>query len=369
MALARATVAASVLTSICGGCLLFTDEINEAPRVTGLSHKGGKLLRADAPKILKADVTDDRDPFERLVLTWRLSPTRCAERRLPPAAGWDGFEYRLELPQQREFCVSVVAKDTWGAASVEHAVDFTMDNRAPKAKLEQRAPAWKNGRVKLYATVELDGHGSADEDDDELVYRFSVTLPDGSKIDPGPCAQRPGKERRCFPVEVPGRYAAQLVVEDSAIEASLPADLTFEVEEDRPPSLELSDPLPLQPLVVLTPGTRRPFQALQVTDDGSPYPSEGGRHGETIFVWYKGGQGDGPLMRLAAGGPVLEVSEALFDNPRPGDQFRIRLEVRDRLVDQAMQQRLLGPPCPEKQDLCEIGESRRWVTWKVQFVR
>jgi hypothetical protein len=368
VALARATAAALLLVFPCGGCLLFTDEINEAPQVTAILPEMIPLFRPAIPgpvAELTAIVKDDRDPPDTLIREWTLSPGDCRMAAAPGGVSRD-HKYQLKLLPQRVQCVRVVAIDSRGARSQEYFRELNVANRDPMPSLERRAPTWQdNGKVKLHSRVELTAERSRDEDQDPLTFKFEATMPDGTKVEPGPCPS-PSDERRCLSAASVGRYEATVTVSDG--QRPVKAEpLVFEVDEDRPPCLELADPLPLQPLVLVPRGTRRTFEVRQVTDDGAPYPPEAGRDGETIFVWSKGAEGGGSLLRIAGNAPTLDVGEALFDNPRPGDQFRIRVEVRDRLVEERMQQRLLGPPCPEKQELCVVGTCRRWVTWKVQF--
>jgi hypothetical protein len=370
VAVRRATAVTLLICLASAGCLLFTDDINEAPRVTAILLMGNPpvatpTLSRRIEHRLTAHTSDDQDRPESLALHWSKARGRCSEGGMPGAAKV-GHEYLLSEDADGSVCVRVVAIDHQGARSDERTQDFDIKNGAPTAVLTRRAAMSPRGKVRLYALVELSGEASSDPDKDDLKFTFEVTLPGGAKMKPGPCTSRPAKARACFPAETPGQYEARLEVEDGG--EPVPATpLSFEVEEDGPPCLLSSDPLPLQPLVLVARGARRTFEVRQVDDDGSPYPSISGRYGETIFVWSKGTDGDGPLTRVAGQAPTLDVSEALFDNARPGDRFRIRVEVRDPPIDQRMQQRLLGPPCDEKQDLCEVAGCLRWVTWKVQF--
>ena len=370
MAVRRATAITWLIALASAGCLLFTDDINEVPRVTAILVRGNPAVATPTlsrriEHQLTAQASDDQDRPEALVLRWTKAPGKCADGKTP-GAPQDGPEFSLSEETDGFVCVRVVAIDHQGARSDERGQDFQIQNGRPTAVLTRRAAMSPRGKVRLYAQVELSGEESADPDKDDLKFTFEVTLPGGAKMKPGPCTSRPGKARVCFSAETPGQYEARLEVEDGS--GPVPATpLSFEVEEDGPPCLLSSDPLPLQPLVLVARGARRTFEVRQVDDDGSPYPSISGRYGETIFVWSKGSDGDGPLTRVAGQAPTLDVSEALFDNARPGDRFRIRVEVRDPPIDQRMQQRLLGPPCDEKQDLCEVAGCLRWVTWKVQF--
>jgi hypothetical protein len=350
------------LLAACGGCVLFTDDINEPPRVLDIEPAGGRVFRG--PQQFTARVADDQDDPSAITLEWASMAGDCppADTALAGVDSMTGPTYQLTLRAMGKVCVRVVAIDHNGArAALQKA--FAVGNREPEAKLIRTARAWPSGKVRLYAMVQLSDE-SVDPDGDTLTRTFSLTRPDGTAAAPAECAPAQ-PTRRCFAADKPGHYEAGIAVSDG--QAPLKTfTLPIDVDDDHPACLLKSDPAPFQPVVMVPHGGKRAFEVLEVDDDGEPYPALPARGAETVFVWSKGAGGEVPA-RIGATGPVLTVTEGLFENPRPGDQFRIRLEVRDRLTEERLQQRLIRPPCAEETDVCEVDGCLRWTTWKVQF--
>jgi RHS repeat-associated protein len=102
--------------------------------------------------------------------------------------------------------------------------------------------------VPVATLVQLDGSRSSDADGDRLTYRWSfVSMPVGSAATPSdPTAVRP-----TFHVDLPGRYVAQLVVNDGTVDSE-PATVAVSTENSRPTANAGQDrTVPLGTLVTL----------------------------------------------------------------------------------------------------------------------
>jgi hypothetical protein len=347
------------------GCLLYTDPINEPPRVRILppAHPPSRSLLT----VLSADVEDDEDPTADLQarLLWTMTPGPCDRPAGPPTMK-TGDKFSLMTTDLGDLCVRVVATDSRGATAESAPLPLTIANHRPTPALQAVAPRSSSGKVRLYARVELSAAGSKDDDGDPLRYDgWSAEGPDGRDQPLAPCDALPmDPSRRCFSAQMPGRYLARVTVADGL--ESPATSMSFEVDQDQPPCLLRTDPQPLQPLVLVPRGGKRTFEVLAADDDGEPFGTTPPTLGPPVFVWSRADDGK-PMVRLARNAPRLDVSEGLFDDVRPGDQLRVRVEVRDRLREEQLQLREIPPPCPETQDVCEVDHCLRWVTWKVQF--
>jgi hypothetical protein len=101
-----------LLLATAPACLLYTDPINSAPKVTMIAPAS---VHPHERVTFKAQASDpDGDAVS---LDWYAVARKCAE---VGAGGWgdptttDVFE--LEVPDHNPFCVRVVARDRHGAA-------------------------------------------------------------------------------------------------------------------------------------------------------------------------------------------------------------------------------------------------------------
>jgi hypothetical protein len=359
----------AVLALMGTGCLLYTDPVNEAPTVKIVPP--ARQPTRSGTTLLSAVVQDDEDPPDQISagLVWTQTPGPCGMPAGDPMTRV-GRDFTV-MPQLGEFCVRVVAQDSRGATR-DDTLGMTISNNPPAPDLQATAARSPSGKVRLYAKVELTAAGSTDPDEDPLTFpKWSVTGPDLQPVPLVACEAAivmtaKTDARRCFTAGQPGRYRAEVTADDGiASVASKPVQL--EVDVDLPPCLKTTDPLVLQPLVLVPSGGKRTFEVLSVDDDGEPFPTPASALGPPIFVWSRADDGKAMVRLGGNNAPSLPVSEGLFDVVRPGDQLRVRVEVRDRLREEQLQQRLAQPPCPEEMDVCQVDGCLRWTTWKVQF--
>jgi hypothetical protein len=372
---------ASLLPGL-GGCLLYTNEINGEPSVS-IEAPGTEFFRG-VPIPVTARVRDDSDPAERVTVEWVETEGSCPREAAAapgtPARGGSGSQYQLTLRGLVPICLFARAVDSSGAQGAWRHREFTARNRPARAAFEI-SPAPTGGSLPLYSRVVLTPK-KPDEDDDPVKYLWRITTPVGPLEDAkAACPAGAPDGSRCFVTHKEGRYELQLVVEEllpagMAPAPSAPERMLLDVDRDRPPCLELTDPALYQNVVLIPSGTKRSFSVSSVRDDGEPYPGPG-ENGRASFVWsiFRPGPTPGApveMDRFSTMAPTFEVAEFLFGNPRPGDQFQVRVEVWDKASKST-----LGTtsdlPCPIGQAVCRDMNGKdgsacvRWTTWTVQF--
>jgi len=356
----------ALLALASAGCLLYTDPVNTPPRLS-VEVSPGDLGRGSTV-LVKASVADDEDSADELAsaLQWRHAAGKCP-LGAPGELVKGGLELRMVLPNEvGPVCVHATVTDRRGATASAEA-ELMIVNHAPTAAV--RVLPASAGKVRLYARIELSGIESRDLDTDDrpgLTFTWSAVGPAGQAVDLQPCdGLSPPNEHRCFWATLPGHYDATLTVDDRLAKDTKMVGL--DVEQDLPPCLLQSNPGVRLPITHIDRGDKRTFEALEVDDDGEPFPRRPGSLDQPEFVWSRATDG-GQFVRLGPNDPRLDVSEATFGVVRPGDQPRLRLEVRDKLREDQLQRGLAGPPCPDTTDVCEQPAGCvRWTTWRVQF--
>jgi probable HAF family extracellular repeat protein len=106
-----------------------------------------------------------------------------------------------------DYYANLIVRDSWGAASNTAQVKISFDNLAPVAD------AGMAQSTHVGDTVTLDGSGSRDPNNDVFTYQWSLTtMPAGSSATlSGAMTVSPS-----FTPDLPGTYAAQLVVTDDS---------------------------------------------------------------------------------------------------------------------------------------------------------
>jgi hypothetical protein len=351
---------------------------------------------------LFASVQDDQDAPSSLRLTWIAIPTQDGQC---DAVGKSHFqsgnltgtgateEYDYIATTLDPTCVCVEVMDHQGATSHDCLL-LEAKNRPPVVVLEDvlKIPS---GKVRpLHSTIRLTAAASKDPESDPLQYAWTLNYsgsdPAGKAVQIGACTDTSATLEpvvQCFKATAPGTYEVTLQVADTVVHHGKaetkwtpPSSFSVPVDVDRPPCIERTFPDSRAQRILLSRSSdlgglyeNRIFQVLSVADDGEPYPSPlGTRKNPAKLIWYiyDSTQLHPTWVRQISESDQLVVSQSRFPNARPGDTVRIRLEVRDALVDANYKDWI----CPQDQDFCcapgscaDADACLRWTTWTVQF--
>jgi hypothetical protein len=339
-------------------CLLYTDPINTAPRVsmtTPATVYPGQLgtYRAQA-----SDPDGDRVQVEWYVAEGMcpLKPEDWAAQA--PTIG-ETFTYKPENHQP--FCVRVLARDQHGATSPPRFWDGTPGNRPPAPVLAIDPPP--GTPFPLYTTFRITAGPQRDDDGDEVTFVWKGVDPQGADLKARLVECSPGHDEvRCLAADQPGSYTISIEATDDVDPRPLSQSVTLPVLEDAPPCIEATDPVQETPVVVLAVTDHRNFEVRRVRDDGNPFPA--GPHGGTTFQWFTVREGSTNWTRhLGFDRPLFEVGAALFEDARPGSSYKVRVEVRDPEHESGNDLR----GCAEAAICMVPDKCVRWVTWSVRF--
>src|SRR5436190_1463703 len=153
----RAVVALAWISPLLGGCLLYTDEINEAPSLTIEASTVEPFRGMDTT--VTAQVSDDRDRPEVLGITWVKSEAACPADpgAAPPPAGPGAtpgrglLQYVLKIESFGPVCLFARATDSEGASGPSRHRQFQGKNRAPRAAFEISPRPRADGSIPLYS--------------------------------------------------------------------------------------------------------------------------------------------------------------------------------------------------------------------------
>jgi len=356
------------------------------------------------PVLLSATVQDDQDRPETLYLSWLVAPAtdgRCDSlskadfRPEKTDLQASSATYAYQPVSLDPMCVCAQVADHQGAKAHDCRL-LKAVNQTPVAVLKDTLGISSGVARPLYSHLKFSAADSKDPEGDPLQYDWKLTYtgPDpGAQVAaftscPGPAlvsaTATAGKER-CFDAKVSGTYLVQLRVADSVTDGGKTATswsdwTTFSVpvNPDTPPCIQRTSPEARAQRILLSRSLdlgglyeSRLFQVLSVADDGEPYPvGEGMKSARMIWYVYDSTQANPTWVRQTAEGPQFEVSQTRFPTAKPGDTVRIRLEVRDSLVDAKYTDWI----CPPTEDYCCAPDSctgtsacLRWTTWTVQF--
>jgi RHS repeat-associated protein len=175
--------------------------------------------------VLDGSASSDPDG-DAITYEWSLTVPAGSSATL---SSTNGVGSTFVADQPGIYTVTLIVRDdelASGPSSV--TVTATAPNRAPSA-----AASASPTTLMPPGVVALDGSGSADPDDDELSYQWSLAVPAGSAAvlsattDPAPS----------FTADVVGEYVATLVVNDGEL-ASAPVSVTIVATSDnQPPTL------------------------------------------------------------------------------------------------------------------------------------
>ena len=383
------------------GCLLVSEKINRAPSVV-IGEPTMSITRIQ-PVILSATVHDDQDRAEDLLVSWvvvaasnggcdQVTHENFSSDKTVVLSSFKTFSY--QPVSLAPMCVCAQVSDHQGAKA--HGCRLLKAlNQPPEAVLKDSLGIASGIARPLYSHLKLTAAESKDPEGDPLQYEWKLTY---SGADPGvsatftPCLGSappqavvvPGKER-CFDAKAPGIYQVQLRVADSVTDGGAPmttwsdwTTFSVPVNPDTPPCIQRTSPETRAQRILLSRSLdlgglyeSRVFQVLSVADDGEPYPvGEGMKAARMIWYVQDTMQANPTWVRQTAEGPQFEVSQTRFPKAKPGDTVRIRLEVRDSLVDAKYTDWI----CPQTEDYCCAPDScsgtnacLRWTTWTVQF--
>jgi hypothetical protein len=343
-----------VLAGAAPACLLYTDPINSAPRVTMMPPASVHPHETLTFRAQASDPDGDRVTLDWYSLTGKC-PDSCADSSTPAATG-DAFEMTVE--GHDPFCVRVVARDRYGATSEPQCYTGNPQNHPPEAVLSVDPPLVDS--FPLYTTFRFTPGPATDDDGDPVTFVWKGLDPQGASLGLTPCDPL-HPEVRCLSAGAPGRYTITVEGRDG-LSTGTPASLVLPVLEDAPPCIEATDPLQDTRVVVLAVTDHRNFEVRRVRDDGNPFPP--GPQGGATFQWSTFKEGSVSWVRyLGFDRSIFEVSAALFEDARPGSSYQVRVEVRDPQHQSGDD--LLG--CNET-PVCKVPDKCvRWVTWSVLF--
>ncbi len=385
------------------GCLLFTDPINEAPVVTIDEHPDPVFRGVQTE--FTATVKDEDSPGS-IVLAWAEfgpDPVLQGCDWITPAA-WvpaPSNERKLDSSAPYKFtgsslvCLCVQATDHYGASGQAcHRIE--PKPAAPSARIEDVSGALSGATRPLCSQVQLSAESSTFPAGDQLQFDWSIQYsgsdPSGTSVQLATCSgvdKSKTDQHRCFYAGVPGSYTVTLSITDTFVESgattslkSDPAMFVVQVDVDRPPCIQRTDPDWYRQWIFLSSNPElggtyesRTFKVLLVADDCEPYPQlQGSTNPPARFVWsvFDSTQPSPTWVYQTNTSDTFTVSQALFPNARPGDTIGLRVEVRDTQVQKLYQSG--GQVCPLDTDVCcgtsacgQTDECVRWTTWTVQF--
>jgi hypothetical protein len=386
------------------GCLLFSDPINKAPTVT-VSTSDSPIYR-NQPATFVATVADDKDPSSVLRLRWDRFDAQGESCQWITHASWrsaaalpygmSDVRYTFTPSTLKAACVCAEVIDSNGATGQGCSPPITPISLPPTAIIIDESGALSNQPRALCSPIRLSAEKSLSPSGDPLQFEWAIeysgtdpgTDPAGKSIKLAPCdgATPNDGTHRCFVAGVPGTYTVRLTVTDTPDPTSISTKRTSDpfvipVKEDAPPCIRRSDPDAYAQLTLLSRGSdqSRTFKALSVDDDCEPYPALASSKAATQFAWsvldltQPASSGEEAWVPQADTGDSFTVSQSQFPNARPGDSIKIRLEVRDSMVQEFYRKK--GVVCPDTTDICcgpggctGANDCVRWTTWTVQFL-
>lgn len=389
-----AYLAVSALVGL-SGCLLYTDPINEAPKVT---ISGPETVDRGQPAEYWITTLEDEDDLT--TVEWaaiRAVNQGCSaitNADWPFAIETKGpldrdAPFAFEPPTLDVMCICARATDSHGAVGFSSpCVRLVPSNATPKAKIDDVEGLASGASRPLCSTIHL----SADKSEfptsknDQVDFKWSATDPGGASIQTGDCggvADGVKVQHFCFYAGVPGTYTVTLSITDTPLFSggggpltSAPVTFVAQVAADRPAYLRRTAPEWDAQVIVLSSSAddSRTFEVTSVDDDCEPIPAPVGKK-EARLRWsiWDGTQLNPKWDYQASSSKTFAISRARFPNALPGDTVKIRVEVRDTAADNLYQTPGYSP-CPEQTDICcEGGDCTaapppvRWTTWTVLF--
>ncbi len=386
------------------GCLLFTDPINEAPKVT-ITGKD-TVVRGQTEKYWIATLED-----EDYVTTVEWAEIDAQNEGCSGIAGKDwagvsttqrnrGASYDYKPITAGVTCICARATDSQGAVGYAPCLRVLSQNKAPDAIITDAEKHRSGDTRALCSSIHLSAAESIfpldpayDTVSFEWALVYSGTDANGENVKGVPCSgiTKDPDQHFCFYAAVPGPYTVTLTITDTPSPAiggdpltSAPVSFVVNVDVDRPPCLELTEPDVHIERVLLSRSSdlgssyeSRTFKVLSAPDDCEPYPvpAESGKK-PAQFVWsiLDPAKSKTDWDYKDNSSSSFTISQSMFPNALPGDSIKLRVEVRDTEVQKIYSAGIPACSSPDTGICCDGGpctgtnDCVRWTTWTVQFL-
>ena len=391
------------------GCLLFTDPINKAPvvKITEPSISD-PVIRGKTVGYMAT--VQDEDSLATLFIDWaEFYPSNQNQQGcgwVTPGT-WASQETKSlapDVPHQfaaqslAGFCMCARVTDHNGATG-QDCRWITPVNSAPSATIvDVSGDPSGLPRRPLCSLVHLSAESSTFFDGDKFDWTIKYTGADaaGKSVLLSECdgvTEDKSSLHRCFYAVGPGTdtglYTVTLTITDSGTATPVSATFDIPVEKDTPPCLQQTQPDVYARRILLSRNAdlvgayqSRTFSVLSVADDCNPFPSvplPGGKaSAPPQFVWWvlDSTQASPSWIQQVNTTSSFPVSQDQFPNARPGDTIGVRVEVRDKAVQDLYksggQVCSINPPDTSPAICCgdacgTPNDCVRWTTWTVQF--
>ena len=377
------------------GCLLFADPVNKAPAVKDISTKAAVIYR-DQPVDFWATVSDDKDSPSALQLRWHefeagetKSCLWVTPNQWPTGIKTSPLDapYSFKAESLKTMCLCAQVTDSNGASG--YGCSLPIKPVALPPDITDDSGVASNIDRPLCSQVRLSAHNADYPTGSPVQFNWTIqysgTDANGKSVQFVACDPAPTSKdvHRCFSASVPGTYTVSLEIVDntdsSAPSKTMSEPFVIPVAKDVPPCIRRSDPGVNAQRILLSGDQSRAVSVLSADDDCEPYPGVAGSTGTTQFVWSVLDPTSGTTATWAPQtntSPSFTVSQSQFPNARPGDTIKVRLEVRDTLVqsDYGTIKDYGNTICPDSTDICcgpggcpSANACVRWTTWTVEF--
>jgi hypothetical protein len=312
------------------------------------------MFTLSSARSMDADATDN----DKLGRSWFLTVGQGERTRMPDcASATKPTDTCFQADVAGNYDVELDVTDGIDV-TVAHHVLFVAPGTKPVAKIVAVSPT-NMPPFPLGTAIELSGLDSFDPDSDRATFEYGwdlVDKPIGSAASLEPCID---EGHRCLKVDLPGPYDVKLAV---TAEGEIGVDTySFYVLPDQPPCIDTVTPAAVD-FVPVSPTTGADFSVDRVRDDLDPFPQDGAIFDATPFQW--------TLFDTAGNALFPATNAATFHIPGnvgflPGQDLRLRLDIRDRDVQRATQEL---SSCQE--ETCSLNHDAclQRLTWHVKIL-
>ena len=346
-------LAALCLSVLCTGCILYTDPVNEAPRIVELTSMPAQrsVLNRRSPVILQASVSDDQKG--PLSMTWWVVPGACREPFPSDARALTNNQYVPSKVGPHCFRVEVV--DGHGASATATG-QFEVINATPTAQIALKVPEKQTTTYPLFSDFVLEPRLTDPDSGEVPQHRWTLSGPDGQAHAVTPCPNTP--KSLCFHTERAGTYRVTLGATDLDGGEAPEDTLVLNINEDMPPCIV--EPQPAIFDVVRDPNTALTL-SFAVADDGDPLPARATRPSLGSITWRFRRAGSGALER------IVGASERFLTMPAgafvPGDDIELRVDISDRI------DRKLSATCTDEAATCALSPTcLQRMSWRLRYL-